>query len=147
MVVRVYSTITNPSSYTQYEKAVSPMTPPRVARVAHIAGGAGVARKRSLVTPLGVMTEIDDNVWDWLKDDPNFQRHVDAGFLKVMKVAAEPDKVAADMSQRDGSAPLVPNDFPIDKAPTVSSAEEDAVIREGGTPPTKLRRTKPLFQR
>jgi len=142
MTVKVYSTITNHTSYVQYEQSAGPMVPPVVKRSVVIAGGAGLAKKRSLITPYGVMTEVDDNDWDWLQNDANFKRHQERGFVKVLNKTVDPDKVAEDMTQRDGSAPLVPNDFAATKQPTVGSVGDEMIEREGGTPPTTKPRTK-----
>jgi hypothetical protein len=34
-----------------------------------------------------------------------------AGFMRVEKRKHDPEKIAADMAQKDGSAPLTPKDF------------------------------------
>lgn len=135
---RVYSTITNSSSYVQYEKGNNDM--PREVKRVTIGGGAGIAQKRTLYTPLGVSTEVSKDDLDFLEADANFQRHVKAGFLKVVRTGkADADVVAVDMQQRDGSAPLVPNDFAMTdkKVPLIGS---ELPI----TPPTTAPRTNRL---
>ena len=136
---RVYSTITNSSSYVQYELNKYNDMPREVRRVT-IQGGAGVARKRTFQTPLGVGTEVSKEELEFLEADANFQRHVAAGFLKVLKSGkTDPDVVASDMQQRDGSAPLVPNDYAID-GKTVPLIGSEMPVSE----PTKLPRTNRL---
>lgn len=114
----VYSTITNDSAYTEYRSGVNDL-PIRVRSVT-IKGGAGVSKVKTMETPLGVRTEVSNDVLAFLEKDVNFQRHVQAGFLRVVKTG-KPDvaAVAADMNQRDGCAPYVPNDFPEDQQPLV----------------------------
>jgi hypothetical protein len=75
-----------------------------------IAGGHGLANK-NLVTAKGVMTAISDEDLALLEKDVHFQNHVKAGFVCVEKRKAEPEKVAANMEDRDGSAPVIPKNF------------------------------------
>lgn len=135
---RVYSTITNSTAYVQYDKGVNDM--PREVKRVVIQGGAGVAQKRTLYTPLGVATEVSKEELDFLEGDANFQRHVKAGFLKVVKTGrTDADVVAADMQQRDGSAPLVPNDFVMTGKDVPLIGSEVPI-----TPPTTAPRTNRL---
>lgn len=119
----IYSTITNSSTYVMYEKLENRQggnDMPREIRRFTVQGGAGVAAKRTFVTALGIATPVTKDDLDWLEADVNFQRHVKAGYLTVIKGNSKPDvdKVVADMAQRDGASPLVPNDFPEAKVPT-----------------------------
>ena len=76
-----------------------------------IKGGHGVAGK-DLVTPYGVKTEVSDKELELLKNHVVFKRKVAKGFLTVVTGKAEdPAKVAADMMDKDKSAPLTPEDF------------------------------------
>lgn len=81
----------------------------RKAKQVLVKGGAGVASKH-LITPHGVMTEIEDAEYKLLTECPSFKRHVDGGFIKVMdKRLSEGDKKkAADDLSVDKSAPLTP---------------------------------------
>ena len=75
-----------------------------------IHGGHGVANKH-VYTPMGVMTEVSEEDMKLLEADVHFQNHVKDGFIKVEKKKADTAKVAADMEQKDGSAPLTPQDY------------------------------------
>lgn len=75
-----------------------------------IKGGTGVANDR-LVTPQGVMTEIDEDDIPELEKNQVFALHVKNGFIAIQKKAADPEKIVADMNRADPSAPKTPNDF------------------------------------
>lgn len=81
--------------------------PVRVADVV-IKGGAGVADARG-DTPVAAGTEVSEEQFALLKNDPTFQRHQKAGFLKVTAISrdneATAERAAPDMAQRDASAP------------------------------------------
>ena len=83
-----------------------------VKRTCVIKGGNNVMDKTTMTTPNGVVTEISDEDWAWLKDNSAFKRHMDAGFMEVMKEekkARESSKKKTD--KKDGSAQLTPKDF------------------------------------
>lgn len=131
----IYSTLTNDSAYVEYHKGANDI--PQIVREVIIQGGAGVARRKTLVTPYGVGTEVNDDVLTFLKADDNFKRHMKSGWLKIVeKGKPDGDVISADMAQRDGSSPLVPNDFAEARQPTTGS--EKPV-----TEPTTKKRTKP----
>jgi hypothetical protein len=75
-----------------------------------IKGGAGLANDR-LITPLGVLTEVSDEDYEQLLQNEVFKIHVKNGFIKAQDKKADAEKVAADMARKDGSAPLVEQDF------------------------------------
>lgn len=104
----VYNTGTSGNDYTLYDNNVNGVHVPK--QVVSIAGGAGLADK-NLVTPMGVVTRITEDQLAVLKQIDLFQKHVDAGFLKVLEINASVDSVVPDMAQRDESAPLTDNDF------------------------------------
>ena len=118
----VFSTLSSDMNYTNYVEggADIPIALPFV----HVKGGAGVANDR-LITPRGVMTEIDEEQLDYLRANKVFQLHEENGHMKVEDAAHDADKVVADMEGRDTSAPIVPQD---DVAPggvvTVVGGEE-----------------------
>ena len=98
----------------------------------HINGGAGIASKH-LVTPRGVHTAISDEQYALLQSNPTFQLHEANGFIKVEDSEADVDKVVADMTARDESAPLVPQDFPEDgPQPMVDGETDGQPIRRRG---------------
>jgi hypothetical protein len=112
----VYSTATCPIDYVVYRKNTSndlgviekhPNGKPM--RVS-IKGGHGLANK-NIVTPRGVATQVSDEDMQLLLDDKLFQRHMKAGFMSYDKKNVDPEKKAASMEDKDGSAPLTPQDF------------------------------------
>jgi hypothetical protein len=107
----VFSTLTNDQRYIVWSKADNDL--PTEERSIFIKGGTGIANDR-LITPLGVMTEIDESDIEVLEANPVFQIHADNGFVVIERAKADPEKVAADMETKDKSAPLTDSDFPSD---------------------------------
>ncbi len=136
----VYSTLTNGQRFVKYENMGNDL--PVVVASVEINGGAGVARKQTLLTPYGVRTDISADQMDFLNQNAMFKKMVAGGWLTVTKATGwgvDPDAIAADMSQRDGSAPLVPADFSDKDRPTIGSTSGNV-----GTPPTTRPRTIPI---
>jgi len=106
--VYVFSTLTNATKYVDYENGGADLKHEKRSVMIH--GGTGIATKH-LITPMGVMTPISAEDYDWLKDDFHFKEHIKKGFIKVEKKAYEPEKVASDMKTGDGSAPITPSDY------------------------------------
>lgn len=129
----VYSTLTSPVRYVNHTRGGAEIPLPVSVDGEDgvlIHGGHGVASKR-LVTPLGVMTEVTDVQLTYLQENQVFQMHVKNGFVTVDTVKADPEKVAADMAGKDGSAPLTPADFDGGQGPKVMD-EEPAKARGKG---------------
>lgn len=137
----VYSTLTSGVDYVEWKQTAD--LPVKGFTVA-IAGGAGVAHKRGLITPFGVKTEVTEDEMNFLNSNDAFKRALSDGWHTVIKISGwmdSADNVAAAMMQRDGSAPLVPNDFnhlPTELQPKVNGSRAD------GTEPTVLPRTRPF---
>jgi len=89
----IYSTLTCSNSFAIY----APKTDPR-------------ALSR-IDTPMGVVTRVTDEELELLQQDLTFQQQVKDGFIVVDNKKTDPAKKAADMSQKDASAPLTPKDF------------------------------------
>jgi len=106
----IYSTLTTGMTYTSYKQGGADL--PVVEHRVHVAGGANVADKH-LLTPRGVVTEVSDEDLEHLERNQLFQRHKANGFILVDTIKVDPEiKVAADMEQKDDSAPLTPEDYP-----------------------------------
>lgn len=91
-----------------------------------IVGGTNVANK-NLITPRGaVITEVDADQLERLRNDDVFKLHQANGYITVSDKKEDGEKVAsADMQGRDASAPLTPEDYEDGKdgaAPKVSDA-------------------------
>lgn len=106
--VHVFSTLANDQSYNEFESGGGDM--PILKRGVLIKGGTGVANSR-LITPLGVVTEIDEEDLAMLEKNAVFQMHKKNGFITVRAKAADPEKVAADMNTSDPSAPRTPSHY------------------------------------
>lgn len=132
----VYSTCTNGTDFVEWASGANDI--PRKVRSVSIQGGAGIVQRRTLVTMLGVKTDVTQEDMDFLNSNQEFMRMKSEGWLTVVKASgwqADPDSVAADMSQRDGSSPFVPNDFGEEDAPRVG--------KDKGSSYTNLPRTIP----
>lgn len=103
----IYSTLTSSVRYTEFDPGNGVPIPKKDVI---IYGGAGIPDKQ-LVTPFGVMTEVDDEQLEFLKSNDVFKMHVENGFVKVSEAKSDVETVVSDMEQRDVSAPLVPGDF------------------------------------
>lgn len=130
----VFSTLASSVAYTNHVQggADLPIALPSVV----IEGGAGVANDR-IVTPRGVATRIDEEQLAYLRANEVFKLHEANGFVMVSDAAGDPDTVAADMTGRDNSAPLVPQDDIAGTATTVVGGE---TVDTGAPAPTRKRR-------
>lgn len=112
----IYSTITCDTAYPLYvennskDLGIIKKRPDGTPMTVIIKGGHGVSNK-NMYTPRGVVTQVSDEEMELLEQNVNFQRHKKAGFITVDKKEVAPEKKVADMTQKDGSAPLTPKDF------------------------------------
>lgn len=118
--VFLLSTLTASQLYTTWKKGGGDL--PLVERQILVAGGANVADKR-LITPRGVVTRISAEDFDLLKTSPAFMQHFEAGYITTSTAEVrDPDRAAEGQTAKDGGAPLTPDDFDPDKAPTSAPA-------------------------
>lgn len=119
----VYSTMTDPVTYTFYDLGKDLHT---VTNKVHIKGGSNLLN-RALHTPLGVATKVTDEELAALKEHPVFKIHQGAGFVRFSENKADPEKVVTreGMETRDGAAPLTPADYDKGKAPKLSTMQTD----------------------
>ena len=128
----VFSTLASDVAYTNHAQGGGDLPidlPPVV-----IKGGAGIANER-IVTPRGVATEVTEEQVEYLRANQVFQLHEKNGFVMVSDTYGDPDTVAADMTGRDISAPVVPQDNIAPDAQTVvggETVETDAAPATGG---------------
>lgn len=128
----IFSTLASDVAYTNHSQGGGDMPielPPVVVK-----GGAGVANDR-LVTPRGVATRVTEEQVEYLRQNEIFKLHEKNGFVMVSESAGDPDTVAADMTGRDNSAPIVPQDNIAADAETVvggETVEADAAPATGG---------------
>lgn len=68
-----------------------------------VKGGAGVANKKTLITPQGLVTPATADEIKKLRTNPVFVAHEKDGFLKVLeKDPRDADKAAADLARDEG---------------------------------------------
>jgi len=132
----VYSTL---SADVRYQNTVPGGADlPQVVADVFIKGGAGVANDR-FITPRGVVTEVTEEQVEQLRANNVFQLHEKNGYVEISEAKTDPDAAAADMTARDVSAPLVPEDLPADGRPTSDTPDEDAE-QEAPRPTSKKRK-------
>ena len=112
----VYSTATCGSTYVEYEEnasnelAIPKKWPNGKPMKVAINGGSGLADKH-LFTPRGVITHVSDEEMEMLLRNSAFKRHIERGFITYDKKKIAPEKKAANMADKDGSAPITPSDY------------------------------------
>jgi hypothetical protein len=115
MTFYVYSTITNGTKYCLYDTSLP--GPAVLKKYVEIKGGHGINaahnpnQKNNFYTPRGMVTIVSDEDMEFLKGNEAFNRHIKGGFLSVDSKKISAEKKADDMAQKDGSAPLTPQDF------------------------------------
>jgi len=107
-MVYVYSTLTSAMVYTFYRKldGVGNVVEHEV----RIEGGANLADK-NVITPRGVMTAISEDDAALLKDHPVYKMHNANGFVTIEDRKYDIERVVSDLTSKDASAPIVPQDF------------------------------------
>lgn len=119
--IYVYSTLTADQVYTSYVTDPNGIAQPKSS--IFIAGQANITNK-NFVTPLGVVTEVTAEELAELKQNDMFKLHAQNGFISISEAKADPEVVAADMTGRDQSAPLVLEDLDSeDEAPVTNKPE------------------------
>ena len=76
-----------------------------------IKGGANVVNQKTLITPMGVATEVDDEQLGHLMANRVFKSQMDAGYITISKAKKEVEKAVKDMTKKDKGAQLEPKDF------------------------------------
>ncbi len=115
----IYSTLTASTDYCVWMPSGNDLQ--TVGHSIVITGGTGIATRgatsKDLITPYGVVTKVTDEDLAFLEADDAFKSHVEQGFIRVERTKIDPEKVAANMASRDGSSPLVPQDFAENEQP------------------------------
>lgn len=133
----IYSTLTSSTKYTRWEKKSSDLAKRNGSVL--IQGGSNVAGKH-LVTPRGVVTQVTEEQLAILESNKQFQRHVERGYIKIERHEAPTiEKAVSDMTQRDPSAPLVPEDFDAEQAaaPKTNKPKNAPKGEKAAPPPPK----------
>lgn len=108
----VYSTASNDMIYTEHKRDGSGNIPEVTGQVL-IRGRANIAQGPlgGLVTKYGMRTEVSDEELALLERNSGFKEAEAKGFHLVSARKVKAEVAAADMTGRDKSAPVVPQDF------------------------------------
>ena len=117
----ILSKLANTQIYTKYAKGANNLN--LVVAKVEIKGGADVTDKH-LVTPEGVITEVTSDELEILKENPDFQKHLERGHVKYFGIKPNIEKNAQKM-EKDNSKPLTPSDYEKQgkKAPKTTTGE------------------------
>lgn len=110
MTKHVISTLSADNRYTNYVNSAGLNMPDYSVLVKGGAGVALIGNGRIVDTPNGVRTEVTDEEAAFLKTHPHFIEHEKRGFVKIINVAKDPEKVAESMEEDKGSKPKTPKD-------------------------------------
>ncbi len=102
--IYVYSTMSSDNNYAEFSKLPNGLH--KKSNEFLVAGKANVVNKKTLVTPIGMMTTFTEAEYNKFKENDMFKRHVKRGFITVSKTRGEADDVAKDMTEKDKSAQL-----------------------------------------
>lgn len=91
--------------YTQGENKIN-----RITDEITLNGGADVINKRTLDTPSGVVTELDDEKLEKLKSHPVFKKHLANGMVAILGNEKEAKKADKGLKE-DNSKQLTPKDY------------------------------------
>ena len=107
----ILSKLSNSQCYTQYVKGVNDIN--NVCERVFIKGGADVINKKTLETPNGVVTEVTNEQLDILKQNVDFNRHLENGFISVIenKITEDKKEEKAVEMQKDNSRQKTPKDY------------------------------------
>jgi hypothetical protein len=126
----VFSTLTAAQEYTGWIKGAGDL--PRKKHSVTINGGANLYSK-SLITPKGTVTEIDEEDLAFLRTNKVFLAHEKNGYIKVESRRRDVEAAVSDMEHRDESAPDTPDDFVDQKIDTGHVMKVN--VRGRGRPP------------
>lgn len=107
----IISKLSNSQCYTQYAKGVNGIN--NAKEVVEIKGGADVINKRTLETPQGVVTEVTKDQLEILKQNADFNRHLENGYLTIIdnKLSEEKTEEKAVKMPKDNSRQKTPKDY------------------------------------
>ena len=106
----VMTSLAAPVKYALYRTGVDGK--PVLEKTILVAGNAGVADPRTLVTTAGTATQVTKAEADLLKKNAVFAAHEKGGFVKIINsLPKDEDKAAADLDTDAGSAPATPQTY------------------------------------
>ena len=116
--IAIYSRLPNAQTYNFYAEPNSAKAKngaagevPRIITSVTVRGGADIANAKTLITPLGVKTLVDEDELALLNENPIYKMHKANGFVFAEKDPGAVDvdaRVAEvmEVSKSDGTAPL-----------------------------------------
>lgn len=119
----IFSTLTNDQEYTIWATSKEKNIMNRAVKKILVKGGHGRMDSKTLLTPMGAVTEVSAADLKELEKLHVFNIHKENGFITVSNSKADPEKVASEMAMRDGSAQKTPADFV--NPPKVGSPEDE----------------------
>lgn len=122
----VFSTMSASVRYVDWKPGAGDGAPAQEGESVIVKGGAGVADK-NIVTLRGIPTMVTEAQAAMLRANPVFKLHQSNGFVSLEEVPAPPSQETvegkvAKLEGRDGSAPLVDQDFAPGLVPTTGAA-------------------------
>lgn len=124
-MIYVLSKLSNSQCYTKWAKGTNGIN--QIVEKVLIKGGADVINKKTLETPSGVVTEITETQLEILKENPDFQRHCENGFISYYSTKIDEEKKeekAAEMA-KDNSRQKTPKDYKKAKGKAKPVKDED----------------------
>ena len=102
--VYIYSTSSSDNKYESFERSANGIVTEK--NSLFIAGKANVSNPKTLVTPSGMLTIVEEADYKAVESSDMFQRHLKRGFLKVSKTRVEAEDAAKDMTAKDKAAQI-----------------------------------------
>lgn len=113
--------------YAFYERGENGIN--RVVETISIGGGADVIDKRTLITPDGVVTFIEDAKLEKLKSHPIFRQHLENGYITIKDSEKAAEK-AGEKLEKDKSSQITPDDY------EKGNAKKDMIAGKSKAPKT-----------
>ena len=107
--VYVYSTMSSDNCYANLDKLPNGLH--KASEKLLIAGKANVSNPNTLITPKGMMTTVEDTLFEKFENNPMLKRHIERGFITVQKTKKDIEDVVKDMEEKDNSAQATPDDL------------------------------------
>lgn len=123
----ILSKLANSQCYVKWAKGANGIN--NIAAKVEIKGGADVINKKTLETPRGVVTEVTEAELELLKENPDFNRHLENGFITIIDNKPSEEKIEekAEAMPKDASRQKTPKDYKKSKgkAKPKDEAEEE----------------------
>ena len=94
--------------YTFYKKGDNGLNIPT--ETISVKGGSDVIDKRTLITPVGIVTFIEDDKLEKLKTHPLFRQHLEYGAITIKETEKAAEKAGEEL-EKDKSSQITPEDY------------------------------------